>query len=196
MAEQGLDRSREDIESLARRIIADHMRFVCADKALILWNRRYRKDNDDPENDKELYSSISTRKRILSLIEKKCTNDAFKICEDLKLFDLGIENEASVKETLSKLVFVDFLRARKHIEAIEFARTFINDENENDKLFTLIGYEDINDARFLEIADSIKREKVVEILNKHLFGKEVGRQLSLLSLALNHYNSILKYQRK
>lgn len=196
MAEHDLGCSREDTESLARRIIADHMRFVCADKALMLWNRRYRKDYDEPENDTELYSSISTRKRILSLIEKESTNDAFKICEDLKLFDLGIENEASVKETLSKLVFVDLLRAKKHMEAIGFARTFMNDENENDKLFTLIGYEDINDPRFLEIADSIKREKVMETLNKHLFEKEVGRELSLLSLALNHYNSILKYQRK
>ncbi|KAG5859981.1 hypothetical protein KMI_04g07920 [Encephalitozoon hellem] len=196
MGEHDLRCSGEDIESLAKRVIADHMRFVCADNALMLWNGRYQNDRNVPGNNAELYSSISTRKRILSLIKEKNTSDAFKICEDLKLFDLGVENEASVKETLSKLVFVDLLRTRKHMEAIRFARTFMNDDNESDKLFTLIGYKDIDNARFLEIADTIKRENVVEILNKHLFRKEVGRELSLLSLALNHYNSILKYQKK
>ncbi|AFM98207.1 hypothetical protein EHEL_041590 [Encephalitozoon hellem ATCC 50504] len=196
MGEHDLRFSGEDIESLAKRVIADHMRFVCADNALMLWNGRYQNDQNVPGNNAELYSSISTRKRILSLIKEKNTSDAFKICEDLKLFDLGVENEASVKETLSKLVFVDLLRTRKHMEAIRFARTFMNDDNESDKLFTLIGYKDIDDTRFLEISDTIKRENVVEILNKHLFRKEVGRELSLLSLALNHYNSILKYQKK
>ncbi|WEL38514.1 hypothetical protein PFJ87_04g01900 [Encephalitozoon hellem] len=196
MGEHDLRFSGEDIESLAKRVIADHMRFVCADNALMLWNGRYQNDQNVPGNNTELYSSISTRKRILSLIKEKNTSDAFKICEDLKLFDLGVENEASVKETLSKLVFVDLLRTRKHMEAIRFARTFMNDDNESDKLFTLIGYKDIDDTRFLEISDTIKRENVVEILNKHLFRKEVGRELSLLSLALNHYNSILKYQKK
>ncbi|CAD25351.1 hypothetical protein [Encephalitozoon cuniculi GB-M1] len=190
------DHSREDLESLAKRIIADHMRFVCADKALMLWNKRCQGHCNESADDTELYSSITTRKRIMSLIEKENTDEAFRICEDLKLFDLGIENETLVKEALSKLVFVDLLRAGRHVEAIRFARTFMNDENENDRLFTLIGYKDVDDPRFHEIADSIRRENVMEVLNKHLFRKEVGRELSLLSLALSHYNSILKYQRK
>ncbi|ADM11450.1 uncharacterized protein Eint_041630 [Encephalitozoon intestinalis ATCC 50506] len=195
MAKNDLERSREDLESLAKRIIADHMRFVCADKALMLWNKRFPRHNEST-NDGEFYSSIATRKRILSFIEKEKTDEAFRVCESLKLFDLGTESVALVKEALSKLVFVDLLRAERHTEAIKFARTFINDENENDKLFTLIGYKDVSDRRFLEIANIVRRESVVEALNKHLFKKEVGRELSLLSLALNHYNSILKYQRK
>lgn len=196
MADSGSECSGKDLESLARGIISDHMRFVCADKALAMWNNRYQERRNGSPGTAELYSSIGTRKKIISLIEKENTNEAFAICEDLKLFDLDVEGEALAREALSKLVFVDLLRAGRHIEAIRFARTFMNDENENDRLFTLIGYKDVNDPRFHEIASAVKREKIVETLNKHLFRREVGRELSLLSLALSHYNSILKYQKK
>lgn len=183
-------------ESLAEKIISDHMKFVCADGALEMWNERCRVSNEPFQKTPKGPLSTCTRKEIMSLVENGSTFEAFKMCSDLDLFDMEVEEEMKTKETLSKLVFVDLLRRGKHMEAVDFARDFINEENEGDKLFTLIGYEDASDPKFSEIIRFIKRDKIIDALNRHLFKKEVGRELSLLSLALNHYASILKYQKK
>lgn len=191
---------RSESESLAEQIISDHMRFVCADGALRMWSERYQvsagQDDSVQKKGEGVLSILGIRKRIMSLIEGGDALDAFKMCDESRLFDTEVEEEARTKEILSKLVFVDLLKLGRHMEAIRFARTFINEENERDKLFTLIGYRDVSDPRFLETTQFIRRDQIVEILNRHLFKKEVGRELSLLSLALNHYVSILKYQRK
>lgn len=188
---------RNESESLAKKVISDHMRFVCANRALELWNKRYLIHNN-PHEDRniKIHPSVDTRKRVLLLIEEGYTFEAFSMCEDLRLFNMEIDHEEKTKEILSKLVFVDLLRTGKHMNAVGFAKSFMNNENERDKLFTLIGYKDVNDPRFIEISRSIQRDEVIEVLNRHLFKKEVGRESSLLSLALNHYNSIMKCQKK
>jgi hypothetical protein len=189
--------NREEVENLAEMVISDHMRFVCAEKAFIMWNERFR-ISYDLQSPKDTRSNVSfyTRRKIVALIEREESLEAYKMCESLKLFEDAGHEEGATRAMLSKLVYVDLLRAKKFSEAIQFAKSFINEENERDKLFTLIGYEDVGDPRVADIIQSVSREKVVDAVNKYLFKREVGRPCSLLGLALNHYNSILKYRRK
>jgi hypothetical protein len=189
--------SRGEAENLAEMIISDHMRFVCAEKALIMWNERFQ-ISCDLQNQRDAKSNVSfyTRRKVIALVEREESLEAYRMCEELGLFEDAAQEDSSTRGMLSKLVYVDLLRAKRFSEAIQFAKSFINEENERDKLFTLIGYEDVEDPRVADIMQSVSRERVVDAVNKYLFKKEVGRPCSLLGLALNHYNSILKYRRK
>lgn len=183
---------KSERESLAERIISDHMRFVCADGALRMWSERCRGTLGDVL---ESMVSLGTRRKIVSLVESRDSLRAFEMCEDMNVFGRDCEDEARMRRMLCRLVFVDLLRLGRHMDAVSFVRRFMADESE-DRLFTLIGYRDVDDPRCSEIAQSVRRECVLETLNRHLFKKEVGREHSLLFLALNHHASIVNCQKK
>ncbi|KHN70013.1 hypothetical protein M896_042130 [Ordospora colligata OC4] len=180
---------QEDIAILAQKIVSDHMLFVCAQNAYDLWNSKTGVSNSHLFQAQK--HALEIRKKVLLMVENKKTIDALDFCGSILSFDGSDDKQSSIKQSLSSLVFLDLLQSGKYTEAVKFAKL---SNCINRKLLTLIGYKNTDDPIFREIAVSINRGDIVREINKHLFKKETGRESSLLSLAINHYNSIVSYQ--
>lgn len=181
-----------DANEIIEKIIIDHMKFVCASDAQEIWEKRCH-INEESTKFTEIFN---IRKKVISLLNKGLSLEAYKCCEEHKVFDDNIREDLEKKNDLSRLVFIDLLKRGEHMAAIKFAKTLINESNEKDKIFTLIGYSNMDDDRVTNIVKSVDRNSIIECINKHLFKKETGREFSLLSLLLNHYNEILKTKKK
>ncbi len=181
---------QEDIALLAQKIVSDHMLFVCAQNAYDLWNSKSEANNIHMIQTQR--HALQIRKKVLLMVENKKTIDALDFCGKIRAFDNCDDKQLSIKQSLSSLAFLDLLQSGKHTEAVKFARM---SNCINKKLLTLIGYKSTNDPMFREIAAAINRGDVVREINKHLFKKESGRESSLLSLAINHYSSVVNYQK-
>lgn len=171
-----------DIQNLTKKIIIDHLCFECSINAFKLINSNY------TENEVE---EMNFRSDVIKFIQEKDTLLAYiKIHEKYK-----IDERLMVK--LGKLSFVDLINKDKTLEAISFAKKYLNSENlDIKKIYTLIGFDLKGMDEFINWCDDVDRNKFCREINNELFYLTKKRRNSLLDLTLEYYQTLVTIKNK
>lgn len=185
--------SIRNVEHLSNKIISDHLRYACAINTLKMWEER----SITTETSKVTNVNIELRKHISNYIASKKGEKAYFMLIEARILKKDNADEHKILDMLGKQIFIDYVVDNNHVDAVEFAKNNLEHKAKADvdKILTLVGYKGVSNSNVSEFCEGPERSALIQQINDILFMKEVGREKSLLSLSLNHYASILKFDK-
>ncbi|EOB13461.1 hypothetical protein NBO_73g0027 [Nosema bombycis CQ1] len=177
----------KDLQDIIYKIIEDHILYSCSIKTLNLWRRKFFTGLVTEEEEKQM----TLRKNVIYFIRNKQTDLAFDLLYKENIFELSQEEDKVLYNLLSKLSFIDLIWNNQVEEAIEFAKKYLEKKN-LEKLYSLIGYEELTDEIVEKTSSEMKRKEIMNNINSFLFYKMTGRKCSLLHSAVDYYDTLIQ----